>query len=138
MANSQQQPDPPRLFAPNELLAFLLEIVALLILSDWGWHRGASTGTRLLQAIAVPLVAAVIWGLFAAPKARIPVPLPGQLAVKALVFGAAAWALFDLRLPILGMVFAVIVAVNTVAATVWRQRGFTLYPAQSPEPPDPS
>jgi len=48
-------PQPPRLFAPNEVLAFLLEIIALLILADWGWHRGAATGTRLLQAIGAPL-----------------------------------------------------------------------------------
>lgn len=125
---------PPRLFGANLVLAFLLEILALLFLSDWGWHNGASTGTRLLQAIAVPLVAAVVWGLFAAPKARIPVPLPAQLAVKALVFGAATWALFDLRMPVLGVLFALVVIVNTVVATVWQRRGFTL---DSPPPPPP-
>ncbi len=129
MATEEHQP--PRLFAPNELLAFLLEIIALLILSDWGWHRGASTGTRLLQAIAAPLVAAVVWGLFVAPKARYKISLAGQLAVKALVFGAATWALVDLRMPILAALFALVVIVNTAAASVWRRRGFTLDPPPS-------
>jgi hypothetical protein len=127
---------PPRLFAPNELLAFLLEILALLILADWGWHRGASTGTRLLQAIAAPLVAAVVWGLFAAPKARFRVSLSAQLVVKGLVFGAATWALFELRMPVLAVLFALVVVVNTAAATVWRRRGFSIAPPQEPAHPD--
>jgi hypothetical protein len=137
MASAPQPPQPPRLFAANLTLAFLLEILALLILADWGWHRGAATETRLLQAIAAPLVAAIVWGLFAAPKARIPVPLAGQLAVKALVFGVAAWALFDLGLPLLGVLFALVVIVSTVAGTVWQRQGFTVVP-RPPEPPEDS
>lgn len=130
MATPAPGPQPPRLFGPNEVLAFLLEIIALLILADWGWHRGEATGTRLLQAIGAPLLAAVLWGLFAAPRARFKIPLAGQVAVKIVVFGWATWALFDLDLPVLGLLFALVVIVNTAAATVWRRRGFTL---QSPD-----
>jgi Protein of unknown function (DUF2568) len=130
MSSTSPEAQPPRLFGPNEVLAFLLEIIALLILADWGWHRGAATGTRLLQAIGAPLLAAVVWGLFAAPRARYKIPLAGQLAVKVAVFGWATWALFDLRLPVLGLVFAVVVIVNMTAATVWHRRGFTLQPPQ--------
>jgi Protein of unknown function (DUF2568) len=130
MSSAAPGPQPPRLFAPNEVLAFLLEIIALLILADWGWHRGEASGTRLLQAIGAPLLAAVVWGLFAAPRAKFTIPLAGQLAVKVLVFGWATWALFDLKLPALGVVFALVVIVNTTAATVWRRRGFTIQPPQ--------
>jgi len=134
MTSDPEEPRPPALFAPNLALAFLLEIVALLILSDWGWHRGERTGTRLLQAIAVPLIAAIVWGLFATPRARFKIPLAGQLAVKGLVFGAAAWALLDLGWPIPAALFALIVIVNTTAATAWQRRGFTLDPKPPPRP----
>ena len=134
MSSDPEQPRPPVLFAPNLALAFLLEIVALVILADWGWHRGEPSGTRLLQAIAVPLVAATVWGLFAAPRARFTIPLAGQLVVKGLVFGAAAWALFDLGWPIPAVLFALIVIVNAAAATAWQRRGFTLDPKPPPRP----
>ncbi len=123
---------PPRLFAANEVLAFLVEIMALVILADWGWHHGEPSRTRLLQAIGAPLLAAVVWGMFAAPRARFAVPLAAQLTVKALVFGAAVWALLDLRLPALAVLFALVVTVNTVAGTVWQRRGYTLMPPPRP------
>jgi hypothetical protein len=44
--------------------------------------------------------------------------------VKALVFGAAAVALFATGHSVLGTVFAVVVVLSTTAATVWRARGF--------------
>ncbi|GHG08812.1 YrdB family protein [Streptomyces filamentosus] len=105
----------------NELLAFVLEVVALGLLAWWGWGAVEPTPLRLLLAVAVPGAAAVLWGLFAAPKARIRVPLPGVLAVKALVFGAAALALADLGHGTAGVVFAVVAAGNTALATVDRR-----------------
>src|SRR4051812_27857668 len=132
MSTPPPSPTAPRLFAANELLAFLVEIVALVILADWGWHHGEPSRTRLLQAIGAPLLAAVVWGLFAAPRARFAVPLAAQLTVKALVFGAAVWALLDLRLPTPAMLLALVVTVNPVAGTVWRRRGYTLAPPRRP------
>jgi hypothetical protein len=132
MKADPEEPQPPALFAPNLVLAFLLEILALLILAAWGWHRGEITGTRLLQAILAPLVAAVVWGLFAAPKPRFAIPLAGQLAVKGLVFGAAAWALAELGWPLPAVLFALVVIASTAAGTVWQRRGFTLHPKPPP------
>ncbi|MGZ0149953.1 YrdB family protein [Kribbella sp. WER1] len=96
--------------AANLLLAFLVELLALGIFARWGWHTGGTTATRLLLAVGLPVVGAVLWGLFAAPKAT-----RGQLArwiVKVLVFGLAGAALWSLGHPLLGIVFVVVVAAN--------------------------
>ena len=101
---------------PNEVLAFLLELAALAILCWWGFATGP-----FVLGIGAPVLAAVVWGLFAAPRARFSLPRFGVLTVKVLVFGAATAALAALGLPIPAAVFAVIVVVN-LAVEQRRQR----------------
>ncbi|WP_030689532.1 YrdB family protein [Streptomyces globisporus] len=105
----------------NEGLAFLLELAALAVLAWWGWGSAEGVVLRLLLAVAAPALAAVVWGLFAAPRARIPVPLPAVLLVKALVFGAAAVALQALGRPVWALSFAVVALLNTALATADRR-----------------
>ncbi|MER6100538.1 YrdB family protein [Streptomyces sp. NPDC001728] len=112
---------PAALSAFNEGLAFLLELAALAALAWWGWDSAENTALRLLLALAAPALAAVVWGLFAAPKARINVPPAAVLAVKALVFGAAALALYALDRPGWAMTFAAVALVNTTLATTDRR-----------------
>ncbi|WP_426367618.1 DUF2568 domain-containing protein [Streptomyces sp. E-08] len=112
---------PAPLHAVNEGLAFLLELAALAVLARWGWEAAENVALRLLLAVAAPALAAVVWGLFAAPKARFRVPLAGVLLVKALVFGAAALALLGLGRPVWAVVFAAVALVNTALATVDRR-----------------
>ena len=111
---------PRPLHVVNEGLAFLLEVVALAVLAWWGADVGDGVVLSVVLAVAAPLVAAVLWGLFAAPKARIRLPLPGVLLVKALVFGAAVAALYGLGRGALALVFAVIAIANTTIATMDR------------------
>ncbi|MFE5597058.1 DUF2568 domain-containing protein [Streptomyces sp. NPDC056549] len=112
---------PAPLHVVNEGLAFLLELAALAVLAWWGWEAAENAALRLLLAVAAPALAAVVWGLFAAPKARYRVPLAGVLLVKALVFGAAALALLGLERPVWAVVFAAVALVNTALATVDRR-----------------
>jgi hypothetical protein len=112
---------PTPLRVVNEGLAFLLEVAAFAVLARWGWQSAEPTALRLLLAVAAPAAAAVLWGLFAAPKARIPVRKAGVLAVKALVFGLAAAALYDMGRPGWAAAFAGLAAVNTVLVTLDRR-----------------
>ena len=112
---------PTPLHMLNEGLAFLLEVAALGVLAWWGWRSGGDIALRIVLAVAAPAVAAVLWGMFAAPKARTPLPTGGVLTVKALVFGAAVAALYALGHGEVAAVFAVVVAVNTVLATLDRK-----------------
>ncbi|MGW4164813.1 YrdB family protein [Streptomyces sp. NPDC004788] len=111
---------PAPLHVFNEGLAFLLEVAALGCLAWWGWQSVEPVALRLVVAVAAPAAAAVLWGLFAAPKARVPAPLPGVLAVKALVFGAAVAALYGVGHPAWAVVFGIVALVNTGVATVDR------------------
>lgn len=112
---------PRPLYLLNELLAFLLELLALGALAWWGGSHDP-LALALVLGIAAPVAAAVLWGAFAAPRARYPLPTAGVLAVKALVFGAALFALRGLGHGGLALVAGVVVVLNTGLATHQRAR----------------
>ncbi|MER7951572.1 YrdB family protein [Streptomyces sp. NPDC096079] len=112
---------PAPLYVCNEGLAFLLELAALAVLAWWGWEAAENVALRLLCAVAAPALAAVVWGLFAAPRARFRVPLGVVLLVQALVFGAAAAALLALGRPVWATAFGLVALVNTALATADRR-----------------
>jgi hypothetical protein len=111
---------PAPLHAANEGLAFLLEIAALATLAWWGATAGTSRAAAISLGIGAPLAAAVAWGLFASPKARIRLSMAGVLAVKALVFGGASAALVALAGPVLAISFAAVALANAVLAALDR------------------
>jgi hypothetical protein len=95
----------------NLLLAFLAELVALGIFAWWGWDTGGTTLVRWLLAAGLPVVAAIVWGLFAAPTATRTTPAV-RWTVKVLVFGLAGAALWSLGHPLLAVAFVLLVAAN--------------------------
>ena len=97
-------------------MAFLTELSALAALGFWGWSVPAPGVVRVLVAVAAPVVAAVLWGLFAAPQAPVSVPVLAVL-VKVLVFGGAGLALVATGHPRLALALVVLAALSTVLST---------------------
>ena len=103
-----------------EGLAFVLELVGLAALAWWGFAWPESRVVSVLLGIGAPLLAVVVWGAFAAPKAAYGLPVGGVLLVKALVFGAAVVALFAIGHRGLALSFAGIVVLDTAVITLLR------------------
>jgi hypothetical protein len=97
----------------NLMVAFLLELCALAALGYWGVHTGGGPLTKTAFGVGAPLLAAVAWGLFAAPRASVSVPL-AKFAVEPLVFGSAAVALYVTGHHALAAAFAVLVLTNSI------------------------
>jgi hypothetical protein len=95
----------------NLTVRFLLEIVMLIVLGYWGWH---STGdwVKYIAAGGLPLIAAVLWGIFRIPDDPKPAPVavPGivRLILELILFGSAAWASYDLGYTKTAVVMAII------------------------------
>ena len=70
--------------AVNLLLRFLLELTALVALGYWGFHAAAGMA-GILICIGAPLAFAVLWGLFAAHKAKYPPPQPWKAVLGAVL-----------------------------------------------------
>jgi hypothetical protein len=97
----------------NDVVAFLVEVTVVVLLALAGFTADAAVAVRVLLGLGLPLVAVVLWGLFAAPRARVESP-PLRLLVKVVVLGAGVAAGY-LVLPLgWAVAFAVVVAVNLV------------------------
>ena len=101
-------------------LRFVLELCMLVALGIWGFSE------NIVLGIAAPLAAAVVWGLWIAPKATRRLRDPVRLALELLLFGAAGVALAAADHPLAAAVFLAAVALSEVLMLAWRQRGSRL------------
>jgi len=108
--------------AANEVLAFVLELVAIGCLAWWGFTAVDGAALSSVLGLGVPATAVVLWGAFAAPRARIRLPLAGVLAVKAVVLGGSAAAVYGVGHPVTAAALAVVLMVNTGLAEYFRHR----------------
>ncbi len=95
----------------NDVVAFLIEIAALVMLAVAGARTGGSAIERIALATVLPAVAIALWALFAAPRARMESPAL-RLLTKIVVLGAGVVAAFVVVPTGWAVAIAVVVAVN--------------------------
>jgi Protein of unknown function (DUF2568) len=105
----------------NLALAFLLELCALGAFGYWGFKTGSTTFSKFGLGIGAPLLAAVVWGVFVAPRAAVPAPELLRFVIQVLFFGSAALGLATTGHRTLAGVFVAIVVVNAILAYMWGQ-----------------
>ncbi|WP_328407979.1 YrdB family protein [Nocardia sp. NBC_00403] len=98
----------------NLTLAFVMELVALVALAVWGWKAANAIPVKLVLAVGAPLLAAVAWGLFAAPNATLDNPLLA-VVTKVVVFGSAAVGLWAVSYRAAAVVFVAVLVANLLA-----------------------
>lgn len=104
----------------NLMLRFLLELTALASVGMWGWKQSEGWW-RYVLAIGIPIILAVIWGIFAVPddpsrSGSAPVVTPGiiRLMIEAGFFLIAVWSLYDLGFPKLSLAFGAVVILHYI------------------------
>jgi hypothetical protein len=105
----------------NDGLRFTLELAALTVLAYWGFseHDGA---VQWLLGLGAPLLAAVVWGAFVAPKASRPTTDPVRLLLEVAVFGPAVVALWAADSRMLAFGFGVLVVLHLAFTFLLGQR----------------
>jgi hypothetical protein len=88
-----------------QVAVFLDELVLLAAFAVAGARLVDGTGARIALAAALPLAAAVVWGLLLAPRARRRLDHPVRLAVKLALVAAASALLVWADLPWWGAIF---------------------------------
>jgi Protein of unknown function (DUF2568) len=99
--------------AANLTLRFACELAALVAVAWWGWTVSPVLG------VAFPLLVAVVWGAWIAPKARRRLPDPGRLGLEALVFAAATASFAGVGEPVVAAVFAAASCVTALLVPKW-------------------
>jgi hypothetical protein len=88
-------------------------------LAWWGATRGGSTAAHVALGIGAPLAAAVVWGLFCAPRRVVQdAPVAVRAVAEIAAFGAAALALVAVGHAALGIAFAAACAVDRAVLAV--------------------
>ena len=108
---------------------FLCELAMLAALAYWGFTVGGGIGAWVL-GLGAPLVAAVVWGAWVAPKARWPVSIPTRVVIELVLFGAAVGALAVAGQPILAVILGVAAIVTSLLNASQERQA-------SDRPPDP-
>jgi hypothetical protein len=108
--------------AVNLGLAFLLELAALAGLAVWGVHAGGTLSAGRIGKVALgvgaPLLAAVVWGAFVAPKASVQLSGGVKFAIASAVFAAGAGGLAESGRWQLGIALAGVFLANQLALTL--------------------
>jgi hypothetical protein len=91
----------------NLTVRFFVELTALGALGVGGWQlAGPACG------LLFPVAAAVLWGLFAAPKAKVATSRLARFGTQVVVLGGGAAASVATGATGLGLAFGVLVLVN--------------------------
>ncbi len=107
--------------AINVGMRFLLELCVLAAVGYWGFKTGSGWFLKILLGIGAPLLIAVLWGMFAAPKAAYHLQGLMLIGFEALIFGSGVAALVTTKNDALGWAFAIVVVINRVMMFMWRQ-----------------
>jgi hypothetical protein len=102
----------------SEALRFLLELGAIVALGYWGVHASGDLPVQVVLAIAAPLGLIFIWALFIAPRAVYPIPRLAQAIGGGALLLISAVALVIAGLPVVGLVFGAMVAIDTAALAI--------------------
>jgi len=106
----------------NLAIRFLLEITALVSMGLWGLRQGEGF-TRFLLALGIPILAMMLWGVFAVPNdpsrsGKAPIATPGilRLGLEIIFFIVSIWMLINVGFIELGWFFGIIVAIHYIAS----------------------
>ena len=99
-------------------LVFVTELAAYVGLALGGWSFTGPVWVRVLAAVLLPVVAALVWGTFLAPRAPRPPAEPLRIACRAAVLAAGAAGFAASGRP--GLAWAVLA--GTVLATIAEPR----------------
>ncbi len=105
----------------NLALRFLLELCLVAALGYWGFKTGQGWIAKSGLGIGAPLLAAVVWGAFIAPKAAWLLPNPWLLILELALFSLAGAALYLAGQPILAWILGLTYSLNKILMYLWQQ-----------------
>lgn len=105
----------------NVAIRFLLELCVLLAVGYWGFTSGWGWFLKIVLGICIPLLIAVTWGKFGAPKSSTKLYGIWLFGLEIIVFGSGIVALYATQHYSLASGFAVIIIINKILMLVWRQ-----------------
>ena len=105
----------------NLAIRFFLELCALASLCYWGFQFWESVYVKFIFCIGSPLLFAIIWGIFIAPKASLKLPEPYRFILEIILFGVTSVALYVVEQTTLAIILGMVFIINRTLIIVWKQ-----------------
>ena len=105
----------------NLAVRFLLELCMLAAVAFWGFKTQNNWLMKILLGIGLPVLIAILWGMFLAPRATYRLSGAPFFALELILFSTGAFSLFAGGAPTLGWVYTITLIVNTILLVVWKQ-----------------
>lgn len=105
----------------NLALSFFLELIMLAAFSYWGFYGEKSIWIKWLLGIGIPLMVAIVWGLYLAPNSKRRLNITAGGIVSSVLFLGAAIALYQTGYSALAIILAIIMIFNRISSLLWKQ-----------------
>jgi hypothetical protein len=105
----------------NLTAAFFLEIAMITAFGYFGFHYPQNILLKYLLMIALPVIAIVLWGYFAAPKSNHRLQQPYRMVFASGIFSVAVFTLNITGKTMLAAVFAIMVILNQLLLFIFKQ-----------------
>lgn len=99
--------------ALNKGIVFLLEMAMIVSFAYFGFQKGGSIYAKWLLAAALPVIAILLWGYFAAPKSAHRLSMPYLAFFRAAMFLAAACCMYPCNKVSAAISVAAVLAITT-------------------------
>lgn len=103
----------------NPVIVFMLELVMIASLANYGYQRNTTALNRYFLAFLLPIAAMILWAIFAAPKSSHRLAMPYLALFRAGMFLISAVAVFQIghkKIALLLVVLAIVTqAISYVA-----------------------
>jgi len=105
----------------NLLVRFLLELCMLASVGYWGFTTYSSWALKILFGIGLPVLLAVIWGFFMAPRSTHRLSGISFTVMDFILLGSGAVALYASGQTTLAWIYAFVLVVSEILRLVWKQ-----------------
>lgn len=105
----------------NQTVYFLLELSMLGSFGYAGFHSSQHSYGKYLLAIGLPLIAAILWGIFAAPRSAHRLEPVYRSLFALTLFGISFFLLYRTGQPRLAIILGITALLSVVTALVIKQ-----------------
>ncbi len=100
----------------NRLIAFLLELVLVIVLGYGGYSVAENVYLKYTLALLLPVIAIVCWSIYAAPRSDKRLEQPWRMAFRLSLYFISAMLLYTIGKTTIAISLATIVLINELIA----------------------
>lgn len=105
----------------SQLMYFLVELAMFALLGYVGYYANAHSLGKYLTTLGLPLLAIILWGIFAEPRSAYRLEPPYRALFALALFGITAFLLYRFGLVRVALLFGVVALLSQLLTLALKQ-----------------